>query len=158
MKDKPLYKPDVRRTSDGGYEQAFTAGFASVTAEHGARTIAIAEQKYGPIHGAIISVPEAASFDSSDVYFEFNDQSNSCTGGEVVLSVSTERLIIEFSAEAEIRASRLSYAVEADPLRDPEDEYGFPLRRLVVHLQLSPAQIGEIAREVERVTRRPRSS
>ena len=129
----------------------FTAGYASVITEEGVTTLALAEQKRSPIHGVIISSPQTESFDSSDVYVEFNDQGNACTGRDIALSISNEQLKIEFSAGAEMRTGRISYAVVADPLRDPEDEYGFPLRRLVVHLQLSPDQFSEVAREVERV-------
>jgi hypothetical protein len=151
--EKPVYVPVVKALDDGKYEQRFAAGCVSLDAEHGFVHLGLTEEESSAVHGLIIATPQNEPFSPSDVYVEFNDQGNACSGADIALSLGGAQLVVEFSDDVEMWVSRLSYSAAADSLSDPEEDYAFPLRRVAVNLQVPAETIETIARELERMRR-----
>jgi hypothetical protein len=151
--NKPVYVPVVKALDDGKFEQSFTASCVSVDAQHGFVHLGLTEDEESAVHGLIIATPQNEPFSPSDVYVEFNDQGNACSGADIALSLGGAQLVIEFSDDVEMWVSRLSYSAAADPLSDPEEDYGFPLRRVAVNLQVPAETTETIARELQRMQR-----
>lgn len=149
---KPVYRPDVRPLTGGRYEQVFTARFASAEVEHGVVILAFAEDKHEAIHGVMIASPQQEPFTADDVYVEFNNQGNGRAGTDVTLSLTGDKLTIDYSGE-EVPAGRISYSPEADVLTDPEEPFEFLLSRVTVDLQLRPDQLAIVRREIDRLAR-----
>jgi hypothetical protein len=129
------YVPRIRALADGKYEQTFDANHAAVEIEDGAVMLAAADGEYGAIHGLVMSSPELEPFRAEDVYVEFNDQGNGCSGSDVAVSFDGNQLLIEYADNVQVWVGRISYQPDADPLREPDDESELPLRRLVINLK-----------------------
>jgi hypothetical protein len=151
--EKPVYVPVVKALDDGKFEQSFTASYVSLDAEHGFVHLALTDEESCAVHGLIIATPQNEPFSPSDVYVEYNDQGNACTGADVTFSLDGGQFVVEFSDDVEMWVSRLSYSAAADPLSDPEEDYAFPLRRVAVNLQVPAETTETIARELERMQR-----
>jgi hypothetical protein len=118
-----MYQPATDRISDAGglYEQTFRADQLVVQTNANDTLLGIAEVHAdgGTIHGLLVNWPTDASA-TGDVYLEFNDQGNSCTGVDIESITATEvAFVVSLRPEADLVASRVSYVPEADMFSGP---------------------------------------
>ena len=150
---KREYEPVIRALGDGTYEQTFGGAYAAVEVAGGSVTLAVADHEYGAVHGLYISSPETEPFSAEDVYVEYNDQANGCSGTDVTVSLTARQLQLEYSDEVEALTGRISYEAEADPFIEPRTSYEFPLRRVVVNLTVNTQTLTALRDELQRLHR-----
>ena len=136
------------RLPDGRYEQTFDAEHVAVDTADGAVTLAAADREYEPRHGIFVSAPEAEPFTPEDIYVEFSDQGNGCSGREVTISLHDKQLRFEYSDEVTAWVGRISYE-DDDVSSDP----ALPLRRVVVNLKTTLEVFAAVEKELRRLQR-----
>jgi hypothetical protein len=145
---RPKYVPDLNRRADGDYIQRFRGGFVIAGPFDGSRMLGATETEVGGIHHFLVTYPEEDGFSPADVYVEFNDQGNGCSGEDVTLTLEDDTLVVEYDPGVRATTGRISYADDADPLEDPGEPYRFPLRQVRVDLALTPELRRALLREL----------